>query len=144
MRGRRGLSDRSGLLRAERGGGAAPRSCAHCGAAVPRQARVCAGCGAALAPVAAPAIARAPPAQPSERKLVTVMFVDMIGSLASIRDADPEEAHELFSRVLGAMTDAVHSCGGTVVRTLGDGLMVLFGAPAAREDHAIGACHAAR
>lgn len=124
-------------------GEAALRSCAQCGAAVPRQARFCAGCGAALAPVAAPAIARAPSAQPSERKLVTVMFVDMIGSLASIRDADPEEAHELFSRVLGAMTDAVHSCGGTVVRTLGDGLMVLFGAPAAREDHAIGACHAA-
>lgn len=123
-------------------GEAALLECRGCGASAPHQARFCAECGMALA-AAAPAARRARAAQPSERKLVTVMFVDMIGSLASIRDADPEEAHELFSRVLGAMTEAVHSCGGTVVRTLGDGLMVLFGAPAAREDHAIGACHAA-
>ncbi len=128
-------------------GEAALQQCQGCGASAPREARFCAACGSALTGVLAGApAAGARPArvvEPSERKLVTVMFVDMIGSLASIRDADPEEAHELFSRVLGAMTEAVHSCGGTVVRTLGDGLMVLFGAPAAREDHAIGACHAA-
>ena len=71
------------------------------------------------------------------------MFVDMIDSLAAIRDIDPEEAQELFSKAIGLMSEAVHSCAGTVVRTLGDGIMALFGAPAAREDHALAACHAA-
>jgi class 3 adenylate cyclase/tetratricopeptide (TPR) repeat protein len=123
-------------------GQSAPLVCRQCGQACAPQARFCGFCGAAVD--GPPGESAAPsPLRPSERKLLTIMFVDMIGSLAAIRDSDPEEAHDLFSRALGVMTAAVHSCGGTVVRTLGDGLMVLFGAPSAREDHAVAACHAA-
>ncbi|MGH7049060.1 MAG: ATP-binding protein, partial [Acetobacteraceae bacterium] len=71
------------------------------------------------------------------------MFVDMVGSLAAIRDTDPEEAHEVFADALAVMADAIHAYGGVVTRALGDGVMALFGAPAAQEDHAARACHAA-
>ncbi|MGH7066211.1 MAG: ATP-binding protein [Acetobacteraceae bacterium] len=78
-----------------------------------------------------------------ERKLVTIMFVDMVESLAAIRNSDPEEAHEIFAGALAVMTDAIHASGGVVTRALGDGVMAVFGAPAAQEDHAARACHAA-
>lgn len=123
-------------------GQSAPVVCAECGQVCAPQARFCSFCGAAASGVS-PESGLPQLLRPTERKLVTIMFVDMIDSLAAIRDADPEEAHELFSKALSVMTAAVHSCGGTVTRTLGDGLMVLFGAPLAREDHAVAACHAA-
>lgn len=78
-----------------------------------------------------------------ERKVVTVLFVDIIESLAAIRHFDPEEAHELLTPVLGLMSDAVHAFGGVVTRALGDGLMAIFGAPSAQEDHALRACRTA-
>src|ERR1700733_6273010 len=79
----------------------------------------------------------------SERKLVTIMFIDMVDSLSAIRDVDPEEAHDLLSETLALMSDSIHSFGGVVARTLGDGVMALFGAPAAQEDHATRAALAA-
>lgn len=119
-----------------------PQACVECGHYNAPKARFCVSCGVVLA--AAPAEAASQQgSQQSERKFVTIMFVDMIDSLAAIRYADPEEAQELFTRVLGLMTEAVHTCAGTVVRTMGDGILALFGAPSAQEDHAMRACHAA-
>ena len=72
-----------------------------------------------------------------ERKQVTVLFADIKDSLALIRDLDPEAAQQLLDPALHAMMDAVHRYEGTVNQVLGDGIMALFGAPIAHEDHAI-------
>jgi class 3 adenylate cyclase/tetratricopeptide (TPR) repeat protein len=78
-----------------------------------------------------------------ERKLVTVLFADLKGSTELIRDLDPEQAQALLDPGLHAMMDAVHRFEGTVNQVLGDGIMALFGAPIAHEDHAVRACYAA-
>jgi class 3 adenylate cyclase/pimeloyl-ACP methyl ester carboxylesterase len=78
-----------------------------------------------------------------ERKQVTVLFADVKGSLALIEGADPEDARRILDAALGVMMDAVHRYEGTVNRVLGDGIMALFGAPIAHEDHAVRACYAA-
>ena len=78
-----------------------------------------------------------------ERKQVTVLFADIKGSLELIESSDPEQAQLLFDSALGAMMDAVHRYEGTVNKILGDGIMALFGAPLAHEDHAVRACYAA-
>lgn len=78
-----------------------------------------------------------------ERKLVTVLFADLKGSMELIADRDPEEARRLLEPVLDHMCDAVEKFGGTVSHVMGDGIMALFGAPVSLEDHAIRACHAA-
>jgi class 3 adenylate cyclase/pimeloyl-ACP methyl ester carboxylesterase len=78
-----------------------------------------------------------------ERKQVTVLFADVKGSLALIEDADPEDAKRILDAALGVMMDAVHRYEGTVNKVLGDGVMALFGAPIAHEDHAVRACYAA-
>src|SRR5262244_1873810 len=64
-----------------------------------------------------------------ERKLVTVLFADLKGSMELIRDLDPEQAQALLDPALHAMMDAVHRFEGTVNQVLGDGIMALFGAP---------------
>src|SRR5713101_7261484 len=78
-----------------------------------------------------------------ERKVVTVLFADLKGSTELIRDLDPEQAQALLDPALHAMMDAVHRYEGTVNQVLGDGIMALFGAPVAHEDHAVRACYAA-
>jgi class 3 adenylate cyclase len=78
-----------------------------------------------------------------ERKQVTVLFADLKGSTELIEGLDPEEARQLLDPALHAMMDAVHRYEGTVNQVLGDGIMALFGAPAAHEDHAVRACYAA-
>jgi class 3 adenylate cyclase len=78
-----------------------------------------------------------------ERKQVTVLFADVKGSLALIEHADPEDARRILDAALGVMMDAVHRYEGTVNKVLGDGIMALFGAPIAHEDHAVRACYAA-
>jgi class 3 adenylate cyclase len=78
-----------------------------------------------------------------ERKQVTVLFADVVGSTELIRDRDPEEAQQLLDGAVRMMMDAVHRYEGTVCRLMGDGLMALFGAPIAHEDHALRACYAA-
>src|SRR5262245_51905704 len=79
----------------------------------------------------------------SERKHVTVLFADIKGPLEMLADRDPEEASRLLDAVIALMMDAVHRYGGIVNHTLGDGVMAIFGAPVAHEDHAVRACHAA-
>jgi class 3 adenylate cyclase/predicted ATPase len=78
-----------------------------------------------------------------ERKQVTVLFADLKGSTELIADLDPEAAQRLLDPALHRMMDAVHRYEGTVNQVLGDGIMALFGAPVAHEDHAVRACYAA-
>ena len=78
-----------------------------------------------------------------ERKQVTVLFADLKGNTELIRDLDPEVAQTLLDTALQCMMDAVHRFEGTVNDVAGDGLMAMFGAPIAHEDHALRACYAA-
>jgi class 3 adenylate cyclase/tetratricopeptide (TPR) repeat protein len=78
-----------------------------------------------------------------ERKQVTVLFADLKGSMELLADRDPEEARQLLDPVLERLMVAVHRYEGTVNQVMGDGIMALFGAPLAHEDHAVRACYAA-
>jgi class 3 adenylate cyclase len=109
------------------------------------------------APAAAPAPASAPlsytpphlaekiltsrSALEGERKQVTVLFADLKGSMELLADRDPEEARQLLDPVLERMITAVHRYEGTVNQVMGDGIMALFGAPLAHEDHAVRTAH---
>src|SRR5262249_45081474 len=113
------------------------------------------------APATAPALVQAPapltytpphltekilavrPALTGERKQVTVLFADLKDSTELIRGLDPEAAQQLLDPSLQRMMSAVHRFEGTVNQVLGDGIMALFGAPIAHEDHALRACYAA-
>jgi class 3 adenylate cyclase len=78
-----------------------------------------------------------------ERKQVSVLFADLKGSMELLADRDPEAAGQLLDPVLHHMMAAVHRYEGTVNQVMGDGIMALFGAPIAHEDHAVRACYAA-
>jgi class 3 adenylate cyclase/tetratricopeptide (TPR) repeat protein len=88
-------------------------------------------------------ILAARPALAGERKQVTVLFADLKDSTELIRGLDPEAAQQLLDPAIHHMMDAVHRFEGTVNQVLGDGIMALFGAPIAHEDHALRACYAA-
>jgi class 3 adenylate cyclase len=88
-------------------------------------------------------ILAARPALEGERKQVTVLFADLKDSTELIRGLDPEAAQRLLDPAIHIMMDAVHRFEGTVNQVLGDGIMALFGAPIAHEDHALRACYAA-
>jgi class 3 adenylate cyclase len=78
-----------------------------------------------------------------ERKLVTVLFVDVVGSMGLAERLDPEEWRRVMDRCLAILCEGVHRFEGMVETFTGDGLMALFGAPLAQEDHAARGCHAA-
>ena len=78
-----------------------------------------------------------------ERKKITVLFADTKASMELLADRDPEEARKLLDPVLEQMMESVHRYEGTVNQLAGDGIMALFGAPLAHEDHAVRACYAA-
>jgi class 3 adenylate cyclase len=82
-------------------------------------------------------------AMEGERKLMTVLFADVKGSLELLADRDPEEARQLLDPVIERLMEAVHRYDGTVNQVMGDGIMALFGAPIAHEDHAVRGCYAA-
>jgi class 3 adenylate cyclase/tetratricopeptide (TPR) repeat protein len=88
-------------------------------------------------------ILAARPALAGERKLITVLFADLKDSTELIRGLDPEAAQQLLDPAIHHMMDAVHRFQGIVNQVLGDGIMALFGAPIAHEDHALRACYAA-
>src|SRR5262245_53237783 len=134
------------------------RTCSNCGRSISASAKFCQDCAH---PVASPASAspRLPDGDnpqhlaervwtskavlEGERKQVTVLFADLKGSMQLLVDRDPEEARKLLDPVLELMIDAVHRYEGTVNQVMGDGIMALFGAPLAQEDHAVRACYAA-
>jgi class 3 adenylate cyclase/tetratricopeptide (TPR) repeat protein len=135
-------------------------ACDSCGTELPGGARFCLQCGHAVAagaaaPVRSPApetytpkylaekILTSKSALEGERKQVTVLFADLKGSMELLVDRDPEEARTLLDPVIERMMDAVHRYEGTVNQVMGDGIMALFGAPVAHEDHAVRACYAA-
>jgi len=72
-----------------------------------------------------------------ERKQVTILFADVKGSMALAEKVDPEEWHRLLDRFFGILGDGVHRFEGTINQYTGDGVMALFGAPLAHEDHAV-------
>ena len=113
--------------------------CPSCNSPVAGGAKYCAECGARIVG----AVAASAPPRLVERKFVTVVFIDMVGSLSIIRDKDPEDAHELLESAMAVMSEAVHAYGGVVADRLGDGIMAIFGAPVSQDDHATRACHAA-
>src|SRR5262245_34561305 len=135
-------------------------ACSSCGAELPGGARFCLQCGQAVgADSSAPARSPLPEtytpkhlaekilsskaALEGERKQVTVLFADLKGSMELLADRDPEEARKILDPVLERMMEAVHRYEGTVNQVMGDGIMALFGAPLAHEDHAVRACYAA-
>jgi len=136
--------------------------CAACSRTNPPGSRFCSDCGAALSATPGPSLAprfaspqgytpthlaqkilTARSALEGERKQVTVLFADLTGSTALIADRDPEEARKLLDPVLEIMMESVHRYEGIVNQVMGDGIMAIFGAPLAHEDHAVRACYAA-
>ncbi len=128
--------------------------CPACGHANAPGSHFCNECGETLAPPgAAPAsytpqhlaarILTSRSALEGERKQVTVLLADLKGSMELLADRDPEEARRLLDPVLERMMETVHHYEGTVNQVMGDGIMALFGAPLAHEDHALRACYAA-
>src|ERR687891_1692180 len=109
-------------------------TCSSCGAQLPEDARFCPACGAAVADA---------PAAGEERKLATVLFADLVGSTARADAEDPERVRALLDRFYDAMREEIERTGGTVEGFAGDSVMAAFGAPAALEDHAERALHAA-
>ena len=140
-------------------GAALTIACPACRTANPPGQKFCGECGAKLGADTATARPRSPdsytPAHlaerilssksslEGERKQVTVLFADLKGSMELLADRDPEEARRLLDPVLEKMMEAVHRYDGTVNQVMGDGIMALFGAPLALEDHAVRACYAA-
>jgi predicted ATPase/class 3 adenylate cyclase len=135
-------------------------SCASCGAELSEGVRFCGACGLSVDAQRAGQARFASPevytpqhlaekiltlrsAIAGERKQVTVLFADLKGSMELLADRDPEETRKLLDPVLEFMMDAVHQYEGTVNQVMGDGIMALFGAPVAHEDHAVRACYAA-
>ena len=101
-----------------------PQTCVICGAELPAGARFCPACGRALTP---------PPAE-GERKLVTVLFSDIVGSTSLGEKVDPERWRSLLDAYFSAMTEVIRGWGGTVEKFIGDAIVAIFGVPTARED----------
>src|SRR5262245_25129547 len=134
------------------------RICSNCGTALSATAKFCHACAHRVSVTAdtsqrspesytpkhlAEKILTSKAALEGDRKQVTVLFADLKGSMELLADRDPEEARKLLDPVLERMMEAVHHYEGTVNQVMGDGIMALFGAPLAHEDHAVRACYAA-
>jgi class 3 adenylate cyclase/tetratricopeptide (TPR) repeat protein len=117
--------------------------CPHCGHAHRPAARFCGGCGLPIEVSPLPATSAAAARQWGELKQATVLFADIVGSTELIAAMDPEQAMEKLRPAVLRMCQVVESVGGTVVRTLGDGILALFGVPRSLEGHALLACEAA-
>ncbi len=141
-------------------GGRLTLICGSCSAELPPGSKFCNHCGAPVKPSPASGprfsshggdtprhlvenMLTSKSALEGERKHVTVLFADLKGSMELLADRDPEEARKLLDPVLEIMMEAVRHYEGTVNQVLGDGIMALFGAPMAHEDHAVRACYAA-
>ena len=104
-------------------------TCAACGASNGPGAKFCGDCGASLVPAAAPI-----PAPAAERRLVTVLFADLVGFTSHAEARDPEDVRELLSRYFELCRTLIDRYGGTVEKFIGDAVMAVWGAPVAKED----------
>src|SRR4030095_2415664 len=134
-------------------------ACPSCGESVTSSKKFCWSCGASLESTKYTARFSSPEsytpkhlaekiltfkgALEGERKQVTVLFADLKSSMELLADRDPEEARKILDPVLNLMMEAIHRYEGTVNQVMGDGIMALFGAPVAHEDHGVRACYAA-
>src|SRR5262245_35284163 len=131
-------------------------ACRACGTELPPAARFCFSCGkpaGAHSRFGAPdtyipkhlaeRIITSRASLEGERRQVTVLFADLKSSMELLANRDPEESQKILDPVLELMMEAVHRYDGTVNQVMGDGIMALFGAPVADEDHTIRACYAA-
>jgi class 3 adenylate cyclase len=141
------------------GGRLAAPTCTGCGTELRLGAKFCDECGAAIASAASGPPERTPreytpphlasrilktkSAIEGERKQVTVLFADVRSSVQLSGELDPEEWHNILDRFFEVLTEGVHRFEGSVNQYTGDGIMALFGAPIAHEDHAQRACYAA-
>jgi len=130
--------------------------CPSCGAPIEVDERFCGGCGAALTirgqttppspahtPIRSEKIRQAATTVEGERKQVTVLFVDVTGSMELAEQLDPEAWSQIMQRFFRIFSDGIGRFEGFVDKFTGDGGMALFGAPIAHEDHAQRACYAA-
>src|SRR5438132_6055812 len=108
--------------------------CPHCGRENTPDARFCSGCGAELA---------ASEAAGETRKVVTVVFTDLVGSTSLGERLDPETVRRVMSRYFDAMQGTLERHGGTVEKFIGDAIMAVFGLPTLHEDDALRAVRAA-
>jgi class 3 adenylate cyclase len=161
-----GFANPEGVNFCGRCGTALSAGCPHCSFENPPGFAFCGTCGASLTsppPAPIPASLPPPPQPPltytpphltdkilaartaleGERKQVTVLFADLKGSMELLAERDPEDARAMLDPVLEHMMAAVHRYEGTVNQVMGDGIMALFGALIAHEDHAVRACYAA-
>ena len=145
-----------------------PAVCGACGADLPAGFRFCGNCGSSVAPARLPGrsadsvslaststgrprvprhlveeILRSRSLLEGGRKQVTVLFADVIGSMTLAERLDPEDWAQVMQRLFGVLADSIERFEGFVDKFTGDGIMALFGAPLAREDHARRACYAA-
>ncbi|MDA8136924.1 MAG: AAA family ATPase [Desulfobacteraceae bacterium] len=139
-------------------------TCPECGKHIPPGSKFCLECGCRLYPYAGPKdvpkidyqhprsytpkhladkILTTRSAIEGERKIVTVMFADVEGFTSLSENLDPEDVHRIMDGLFKILMDEIHHCEGTINQFTGDGVMALFGAPLAHEDHAQRACHAA-
>ena len=158
-----GFENAAGAKFCEECGARLVRVCPACGQGAAASAKFCSECGASLSgrPSGTPPVSTCAPNTPidytppylaeriraaqaemeargpsdGERKTVTAVFADMAGSTGLIHDLDPEDARRLIDPVLALMMEAVHHYEGYVAKSMGDGILALFGAPIANEDH---------
>ena len=122
----------------------APHTCPSCGANHPAGEKFCDDCGTPLTAAPQPEKVQASRlALEGERKQVTVLFADVTGSMDLAEQIDAEEWKRIMGRFFAILSEGVHRFEGTVDKFTGDGIMAIFGAPIAHEDHAQRACYAA-
>jgi class 3 adenylate cyclase/tetratricopeptide (TPR) repeat protein len=154
-----GFENASGMKFCGECGSSLKLKCSSCGFENPPAMKFCGECGKALSEGAKPAptpdprsytpkhlvekILTSRSALEGERKQVTILFADVRGSMELASELDPEEWHGIMDRFFQILAEGVHRFEGTVNEYRGDGIMALFGAPIAHEDHAQRACYSA-
>ncbi|MGH2873396.1 MAG: adenylate/guanylate cyclase domain-containing protein, partial [Solirubrobacteraceae bacterium] len=132
-----GKESRSGARFCAGCGAALALACPGCGAPTDADDRFCVACGAALADDGAPSQIRSGgEGHGAERRLVSVLFADLVGFTTYSEHRDPEEVRELLSRYFDRCRELIERFGGTVEKFIGDAVMAVWGSPVAREDDA--------
>jgi class 3 adenylate cyclase/tetratricopeptide (TPR) repeat protein len=139
-----GHENPSGAKFCARCGSALTLACPSCGSAYRTDDLFCVECGAQLTEGVAPAVPAAPAAAPvAERRLVSIVFADLVGFTSLSADRDSEEVRELLTRYFDACRRLITLYGGTIEKFIGDAVMAVWGTPAATEDDAERAVRAA-